>query len=421
MKRFVVPLMAVAVVVAIILAGCAGPAPTTPTTPTTPTVPTTPTTPTTPTEPTTPTTPTEPTPGTDPAPPPTNLPIPPNPIAGVGLKPDGVPYVFAYNTLFIRNPWTATDSGLVVNFFERSGAVCNLYDANLDVQRQIGIMEDLIAQGVDAIIVHAVDSAAIAPFYDEAAAAGIPCFSVDFIVPSDHEVSCATHDQVAMGRARGEELVRIAEETNTPITVYELHGILGSEGENRRHEGLVEGIDNNPLITHLESPGTDWQDDVAFNALMDTLPAHPEINAISANGQLVSGMKEALNALGMLKNRGEPGHIICQTDDEGELAVQAIKDGWFDDCTAHSPAEEVDACVMNVLTYVCVGQSVPQLVLFNSQLFNVDNLDQPRFGAPALWGNMGEYQRQWQYWPFLDIPAEYGVITPTVDMKPAGK
>ncbi len=100
--------------------------------------------------------------------------------------------------------------------------------------------------------------------------------------------------------------------------------------------------------------------------------------------------------------------------------MELVRQGFCDGVAVHSPWEEADACVKCMLLYTACGLPVPEVVMFDSYIITLENADSVRFGAPLVWGEMMDQYPNEDDWPILDLPAEYGVVTPTVDMKQEG-
>jgi ABC-type sugar transport system substrate-binding protein len=209
----------------------------------------------------------------------------------------------------------------------------------------------------------------------------------------------------------------MAEAEGKEFVVYEIIGSLGHEGSERRSSGYHEIFDASPLITVIKSPDAQWAPDNAMQFVLDALPANPEINAVVTHNGMVSGVIEALSTLGMLYERGDPNHIPVYGIDAFPSTMELIRNGFADGVAVHSPWEEADASIKCALLYVCLGQEVPEVVMFSSFLINIDNADAVRYGAPLVWGEMMDQYPDYKDWPILDLPAEFGVPIPTVDMR----
>jgi len=385
MKTFVVPLMAVAVVVALILAGCAG-APAEPTAPTQPTTPTTPTTPEV----------EAPIPNTTPPDGPAKG-HPGNPFEGLGLKPDGTPYKFVYNTNFLAVPFHAMTLLTAQSYLMKAGAeLLAIQDANMVMDKVISDLEDVIAAGeADALLICAVDSEATVPIVERVAESGIEVFAYGDDVPTDATISCGWHDYEALGELCGEFLLEKCEELGEPLIIYEIVGHPGSESWVRRHTGFRRVVDASPLCTVYESPSTGWSAAEAQTFVTDVFSLNPDWNAIMVPGDLADGPYEALRTIGRLYPVGHPDHVTTVAIDVGPRAAEIINDGTWDGIVEHSPWEEMDlsikACFLHTL-----GKSVKRYYDAREYIVTQENVDNPML---------------WAYWAVEDTdPADVPIL-----------
>lgn len=92
-----------------------------------------------------------------------------------------------------------TDEAAIKTALEAAGATYVSADAQSSSAKQLSDVESLIAQGVDALIILAQDSAAIGPAIDAAAAEGIPVVGYDRLI-EDNRAFYLTFDNVEVGR-----------------------------------------------------------------------------------------------------------------------------------------------------------------------------------------------------------------------------
>jgi len=334
----------------------------------------------------------------------------------VAIKPDGTPYDIAYSPFLLSIDWMQAITGLIETYVGVAGGELSIHDPGGDLTKQLGIMEDVIIKHPDAIILHPLDSAALGPLVDKAWDADIPTFNFDFLIESEHVVHATTHDQLEMGRMCGRYLVEEAETTGKEIHCYALFGVLGSEGCQRRHQGFHEVVDPCPLITVVEGPEYMGIREIVMNALMDYLPTHPECNAMFCHGTCTEPLVESLGMLDRLYPVGHPDHFYHLTCDDGPGEIAAVRDGWCDGASSHSPHEEGDCMCKAMLANLCCGLEVPKLVMLDSYLVTAENVDNPRYNAVIPWGDLTREGP----WRVLDLPSEFGIVTPTTDMKMPG-
>jgi len=340
-------------------------------------------------------------------------------MAGVAVKPDGSPYRFAMVALFSYSDWAVCANQMSVSLVERAGGENAIYDPNNELEKQIAIMEDLILDKPNGIFLHPTESAGMAPVTDKAIAAGIPVYNLDHQVATE-VTAFATHDQVDCGRVDGRYLLAMADKTGLNYHVFENWGQMAHEGSQRRHEGFHEIVDGDPRITVTESPDNLWAYEKAQQHTLDAFSADPSFNAEFSHNGMASGVVEALRTLNRLYPVGDPNHVIVLGIDEFPATMDLIREGYVDGAAVHSPWEEIDALVKQALLNTCLGQPIPNVVMFDSFLMTKENVSSVRFGAPLVWGDMMVKYTNWNDWPVLDLPEQYGVPIPTVDMKKPG-
>ena len=405
MKKFIVPLITV-MVVSIILAGCvpgAAPAPPTAAPPTAPEVPA------------------EYQELIDEGLVDPNLVL--NPYEGLAIKPDGTPYVFRGTYILLSLDWMLNVERLATSLLTRAGADFSTFDANMDAQAQIGYLEDLRAlTPPDALLIHPVHEDLLVPAVEAMVEAGIPVFDEDVPTHTDKVTCWAYHRQLPpVGQnLMGEWFVQKAEERGEMIYIYEIWGTRAMEISRDRNQAFHEVVDECPLITVMESPDSQWSNEITADLVLAAFPAHPELNAIYHHGGGEDGAISALKTLGLLKPIDDPDHIILASGNCGTEIVEAIKRGEADAFTTHEPWDLADIIVKAMLTNVVLGQPVPHEIISPMRVVSADNLyTAKRFGATAVYPLMPK--KQWDLWPVLDtstglLDANFnpiGLATPT--------
>lgn len=342
------------------------------------------------------------------------------PMAGVGVKPDGTPYIYGYDCMFYGNPWLDASTGVFESWCKRAGAVGTSYNAELKLDTSTAILEALVAQQVDGIMIEPVDSTGDAPAVEAAIAAGIPVFNIDHGVKTDKLTCHIEHSQKGCAYVAAEYLVNLAKERNEVLYVYELWGAFGNEGSELRHQAFHEVVDGNPLIVVTESGDTQWSLDKGMEFVATAFPADPKLNVIFSHDTVCVGAVEALRTIGRLYPVGDPRHVPIFGTGEFPTAVDYIREGYIDGVAAHSPWEVVDAMVKTMLLNTACGLPVARYTELQTYLVMKEDLNSPRWGQTRVWGDMVRENVNFDEWPLLDLPAEYGIVTPTVDMKRPG-
>ena len=202
---------------------------------------------------------------------------------------------------------------------EENGTKIIVSDAQNDSAKQSNSMDDLIQQGVDAIIVNPVDSAAIAPSVEAANDANIPVVTVDRSTDGGEILSLIVSDNVKGGEMAAQYLIDTLGEG---AKVAMIEGIPGASATNERGEGFKNGAEGKLEI--VASQNGDFDRAKSLIVTENILQAHPEIKGIFAQND-----EEALGALEAIK-AAKRDDIIIIGFDGAEAAIESINSGDLD-------------------------------------------------------------------------------------------
>lgn len=169
-------------------------------------------------------------------------------------------------------------------------------DANFDPAKQVADVEDMLAQGVDAIIINPTSPVAVVPVLEKAYDAGV----VVVIVAADAKTEKATvrilADQVKFGRDGGEFL---AKAMGGKGKVIALRGIAGISVDTDRWAGAEEAFKAHPQIEVVGEVYAQWAYDQGRKACESLALAHPQIDGVwSSGGAMTQACIEVFNELG---------------------------------------------------------------------------------------------------------------------------
>ncbi len=199
-------------------------------------------------------------------------------------------------------------------------------DREVDVERQMQIIENLIERKVSALCITPSGSREIVPVIVKANKAGIPVLIVD--TRADEKALAAAGGKIATfigsdnydgGKLAG---FFIAEKLGGRGIVAVLEGIPGHETGDSRLRGFREAIAQSPGIKIAASQPANWERDQGFNVAQNILQAHPQVNALFACNDLM-----ALGAVEAIAAAGRTGKIVVVGFDAQPEAREAIKKG----------------------------------------------------------------------------------------------
>lgn len=179
------------------------------------------------------------------------------------------------------------------------GADLQIVEAQEKTDVQLGQVENFIAQGVDAILVVAVDTDAAGPMTSAAQTAGIPLVYVNRR-PSDLPtgVPYVGSDSLVSGTLEMEQLAVLAEgKGNVAILI----GDPANEAAVLRTQGCKDVVAKNPGMTVVKEASGHWKREEGLSIMENWLQSGEQIDVVCANNdEMALGAIQALKAAGKL-------------------------------------------------------------------------------------------------------------------------
>lgn len=173
-------------------------------------------------------------------------------------KKDG-PYTIGFSNASISNPWRVAMLHGIEAAAERHKEKLTRFlitDANDDPSTQAADIQDLIAQGVDILLVSPVTAEALEPVIRRATRQGIPVILVDRAVADPESyITFVTASDQALGRISAQWL---AEKLNYEGNVVMLGGLAGASPAEARIKAALEVFNQYPGIKVLDTQYTSW-------------------------------------------------------------------------------------------------------------------------------------------------------------------
>lgn len=211
-------------------------------------------------------------------------------------------------------------------------------EREIDVERQMQIVENLIQSGVQALALTPSGSKEVIPAVVKANRANIPVVIIDTRLDpaaateaGAKAVSFIGSDNYDGGRIAAKFVV---EHTGGKANVAILEGIPGHETGDSRMRGFKEGIAATPGIQVVASQPANWERDLGFNVFQNMLQAHPEIDTVFACNDMM-----ALGAVEAIRSAGRTGKIRVVGFDAVDDARKAIGEGTMVASVAQFPEE----------------------------------------------------------------------------------
>lgn len=211
-------------------------------------------------------------------------------------------------------------------------------EREVDVEKQMQIIENLIQRKVDALCVAPSGSKEIVPAILKANKAGIPVLTVDTRVDTVvlNEAGGRVETFIGSDNFEGGKIAGkcIIEKLGGRGKVAILEGIPGHETGDARLRGFHEAVDKESEIEVVASLTANWERDQGFNVFQNILQSHPEVRALFACNDLM-----ALGAIEAIAAAGRTGEIVVVGFDAIEDGRDAIRKGTMEGSVAQHPYE----------------------------------------------------------------------------------
>src|SRR3712207_5233924 len=223
-----------------------------------------------------------------------------------------------------NNPWRIAETESMKTEGQKRAGKYIATDAQADTSKQVADIEDMIAQGVDILVIAPREFEGLAPALDAANEADVPVFLVDREARGEiceEYITFIGSNFIEQGERAGEWLIQA---TNGEAVIAELEGTTGASVTNDRAEGFRNAIEGESGMEIVASQSGDFTRAGGQEVMEQLIQANPDINAVYAhNDEMAIGAIQALEAAG--KTPGEDVTIVSV--DGTRDALQAIIDG----------------------------------------------------------------------------------------------
>lgn len=200
-----------------------------------------------------------------------------------------------YVDMGLVNSWRVQALGSAQQVADELGVTLVPTDAGGDATKQISDAEDILARGVDALLVSPVAPDTIAPIVERAYESGIPVIVWGSEINTDSYTAKVVSDDEYFGYAGAEQLVK---DMGGEGKVIMLRGIAGNSTETARYEGAIAAFAGTGVEIIAEEYG-DWAFDQGKAITENLLAAHPEIDGVWSSGAAMTrGAIEAFQEAG---------------------------------------------------------------------------------------------------------------------------
>lgn len=252
---------------------------------------------------------------------------------------------------------------------DQQGDELVIFNANNDPAAQNSAVETYIQQGVDGIVVVAIDVNGIMPAVEQAVAAGIPVVAVDAVLPDGPHAAQVGVDNATAGAMMGEFFLEYMASDMGGEAKVGIVGALNSSIQNIRQAGFVdtiEGADGVSMATVVDGQNVQ---DLALSAAENLITANPDLDAIYATGE-----PALLGAIAAVESQGRQDSIKVFGWDLTAQAIAGIDAGYVTAVIQQDPAQ-MGGTAVAVLNTLAEGGSTDAIVSVPVTIVTTENVD----------------------------------------------
>jgi len=266
----------------------------------------------------------------------------------------------------------------------QAGALAAGEKYNVDVQwngpaqeteydRQIQIVDSMIARRVDGLAVAATERKALVRSIDRAAELGIPVTVFDSGVDTDKYLTFIATDNYSAGKIAANELGRLL---GGKGTVAFMMNAPGSASTMDRERGFDEVMQTQfPRIQIVARQYSMSDRSKAMTATENFLTAHPDLTGIFASAEPGS-----VGASLALKSRGLAGKVKFVAFDSSDTMIEDLKNGVINAMVVQDPFKMGFEAV-ETLVQKLNGKTPPKKIDLPAQLVRREDLSKPAIHA----------------------------------------
>jgi ribose transport system substrate-binding protein len=251
------------------------------------------------------------------------------------------------------------------------------FDAQNDMLRQVGNVEDLLAHGIDLLILNPLDPKGLVAATKTATRAGVPVVIIDSSIdPSGDFITTIQSNNLRNGELVGEWLVK--KMAGRSIRAALLSGAKGNPVGKERRQGIFRGIIEQQLRTQgkagfiLVSQGWgNWTYEGGLNAMEDILVAHTGINVLISEQDAM-----ALGAMQAIREAGKEDEILVVAAADGQKeAFERIMKGEYGATGLNNPVLIAEMAVDIAIRILAGEKDFPKIIYTDAVCISRENVE----------------------------------------------
>jgi ABC-type sugar transport system substrate-binding protein len=240
-------------------------------------------------------------------------------------------------------------------------------DANGDAEKLTSDVEDVLAQGVDGIIISGGPLEAAPAALDAIEAAGVPVVLVDRLLQGGDFTSWIGPDNYAIGQQDGQY---IADRLGGQGRLVVLRGgpADNSIGLNRTN-GMLSNVESTDIEVVTAPDFGGWSEDGGFTLMEDLLAQYDQIDAVFCENDSM-----CLGAQNAIADAGRSDEMFLVGVDGQKEALLQILNGTNYAATGLNNSDQIGRAAFHRLMAILAGAQAPDQTVLPSPLITSDNV-----------------------------------------------
>lgn len=232
---------------------------------------------------------------------------------------------------------------------EEMGVEIIVSDGQMNAEKQVGQVENFIAQQVDVIVMNPITADGCAPAVIAANEAGIPIITTCTQTTNQEDALCFVgSDSYESGVM---EAQMVLEDFPDGADIVVMYGAMGSEGQIARKSGMDDTFEGQNINIIAEQTGN-WSREEGMRLMENWLSSGKEIDAVLAQNDAM-----ALGAVMAIEAKGLTGTIKVYGIDAQAEALEAVENGTMAG-TVFQNAESQGSNALLVALDIAMGKTV---------------------------------------------------------------
>ena len=282
-------------------------------------------------------------------------------------------WVIGFSNASESNTWrTALRESIEKTVAKYDNVDLLITDANDSPAKQVADLEDLLAKGVDGLIIGAVNTHAANTAIAECEQMGVPTVVVDRAVSGDKFTTFVSTDHRWLAATGLEQLIKLVGGSGK-IAIIE--GLPGAGAAVERNKGYDDVLPRYPKINAVRQAG-DWSRASGQRVTENVLTANPDLLGIHFDGgEMAVGGVQALRTSGFTDEELRSGKPFLTWTDGYNGGLKLIKAGIGKFSVQHPPRIHGELSVESLIK-IFKGGEVPKQQPIRLDFITPENVDE---------------------------------------------